>query len=218
MNYSGFSFILHRMETHNFTDIPLKKIGRILRGVVTKPSDIRDRTSDEPTGIFFLTVSDIQENYLSPSMRCLKNIEDREQKHCLLENDIVIAKMGQPKLGLARNVGSRKIIVSQNLYILRFDFQRVNPVYIRAFFESPLGTSRLEAAYVKSTIPTLPVRNLENLLIPLPEPEHQLSGLQKQARFAEEYLLIEEKEQEFRFLAEEERKKRTGLFAQNLAD
>ena len=103
----------------NFTDVPLKEVAKILRGVVTKPQEIKERTAPENSGIFFLTVSDIQENYLSHSMKCLKNIEPREEKHCLMENDIVIAKMGQPKTGLARDLGEKKIIVSQNLYILR---------------------------------------------------------------------------------------------------
>ena len=197
----------------NFTDVPLKEVAKILRGVVTKPQEIKERTAPEDSGIFFLTVSDIQENYLSHSMKCLKNIEAREEKHCLMENDIVIAKMGQPKTGLARDLGEKKIIVSQNLYILRFDFGRVNPVYARAFFESALGLARLEKAYVKATIPTLPVRNLENLLIPLPEPENISLSLEIQEGFAGKYLEVENSEQNYRLQAEEEKKKRLCLFS-----
>ena len=130
-----------------------------------------------------------------------------------MENDIVIAKMGQPKTGLARDLEEKKIIVSQNLYILRFDFGRVNPVYARAFFESALGLARLEKAYVKATIPTLPVRNLENLLIPLPEPENISLSLEIQEGFAGKYLEVENSEQNYRLLAEEEKKKRLCLFS-----
>ena len=121
-----------------FTEIPLKDLADIGRGAVTKPVDIQERTATELTPIRYLTVSDIQDNYILPSLRCLKNIEEREIKYCLKENDIVVAKMGQPKIGLVGDIGENKIILSQNLYVLRPDTAKINPVYLRAFFESPL--------------------------------------------------------------------------------
>ena len=162
-----------------FTEIPLKDLADIGRGAVTKPADFQERTATGLTPIRYLTVSDIQDNYILPTLRCLKNIEEREIKYCLKENDIVVAKMGQPKIGLVGDIGENKIILSQNLYVLRPDMAKINPVYLRAFFESPLGMERLAKAYVKSTIPTLPIRNLESLTVPVPMPETELSEEEK---------------------------------------
>lgn len=202
-----------------FTEIPLKDLADIGRGAVTKPADIQERTATELMPIRYLTVSDIQDNYILPSLRCLKNIEEREIKYCLKENDIVVAKMGQPKIGLVGDIGENKIILSQNLYVLRPDMAKINPVYLRAFFESPLGMERLAKAYVKSTIPTLPIRNLESLTVPVPTPETELSeeekmmaSLELQNSFAELYKKSETKEFEYKDLAEQEKERRVALF------
>ena len=127
--------------------------------------------------------------------------------------------MGQPKIGLVGDIGENKIILSQNLYVLRPDMAKINPVYLRAFFESPLGMERLAKAYVKSTIPTLPIRNLECLAVPVPTPETELSeeekmmaSLELQNSFAELYKKSETKEFEYKDLAEQEKERRVALF------
>ena len=78
---------------------------------------------------------------------------------------------------------------------------------------------RLAKAYVKSTIPTLPIRNLECLTVPVPTPEKELSeekktkaSLELQNSFAELYKKSETKEFEYKDLAEQEKERRVALF------
>ena len=160
-------------------EVPIFQIAEINRGASVSPSEIKTRTVMEDTGIQYLSVSNIQNNFIESSeMPYLKNIEDREYK-------------------FVNNLEGRKIIVSQNLYILRFN-ERVHPLYIRAFFESELGYERLEKACIRNTIATLPVKNLEQLMVPLFEDEDE--NKKKQAAFVKKY--------------EEEEKKRMELLKQ----
>ena len=78
---------------------------------------------------------------------------------------------------------------------------------------------RLTKAYVKSTIPTLPIRNLESLTVPVPMPETELSeeekmmaSLELQNSFAELYKKSEIKEFEYKDLAKQEKERRIALF------
>jgi type I restriction enzyme M protein len=182
-------------------EVPVSQIAEINRGASVSPSEIKVRTVMEDTGIQYLSVSNIQNNYIeSNEMPYLKNIEDREYKYLVKENDIVLTKMGEPKFAFVNNLESKKIIVSQNLYILRFN-ERVHPLYIRAFFESELGYERLEKACIRNTIATLPVKNLEQVMVPLFEDEDE--NQKKQAAFVKKY--------------EEEEKKRMELLKQYMS-
>lgn len=175
-------------------EIPISQLLEINRGASISPADIKARTVSEDTGIQYLRIANIENNYIDNEMDFLKNIEDREYKYLLKENDIVLTKMGEPKFALAKNLENKKIIVSQNFYILRCK-ENVNPLYIRAFFESQLGFERLDKAYIKNTVPTLPVKNLEQITVPF------TGDMQKcQEKFVKQY--------------EEEDKKRIELLTQ----
>ena len=162
-------------------EIPISQLLEINRGASISPSEIKERTVSENTGIQYLRIANIENNYINNEMDFLKNIEDREYKYLLKENDIVLTKMGEPKFALAKNLEDKKIIVSQNFYILRCK-ENISPLYIRAFLESQLGFERLDNAYIKNTIPTLPVKNLERITVPFTDEVQKC-----QEKFVKEY-------------------------------
>lgn len=194
-------------------ELPISQIAEVYRGASLSPANIKERTVTEDTGIQYISVSHIQDNYIQSELPFLKNIEDREYKYLLKENDLLLAKMGRPKFAFVRNIGARKIISTQNFYQLRFK-ENINPLYVKAFFESELGFSRLEAAYVKSTIPTLPIKNLEFITIPLPEDEKE--SIEFQNDFVKKYEAEENKEMELYTKFMEQRKNRIQLFSEML--
>lgn len=196
-------------------DRPLSEIAEINRGASIFPHVLKERIVNEDTGIQYLAVSHIQENYIIDDLPFLKNIEDREIKYLLKENDIVLTKMGQSKFALVKNIGERKIISTQNFYILRFN-ESVNPLYIKAFFESDLGFQRLEAAYIKKTIPILPVKNLTQIQVPLfADPQ---KGLEIQKELIQRYEATEKKEFELFREYQQQRKKRISLFSEVIGE
>mgnify|MGYP002624475431 CR=1 FL=1 len=189
-------------------EIPLVQIVDIHRGTAIPPESIKSRTTTERTGIQYLSVSNIQENYVNENLPYFTKIEDREYKYCLKENDIVLAKMGFPKFAIVKNLQDRKVIASQNLYILRCN-ENISPLYLKAFLESEEGAKRLDSAYVKSSIYTLPVKNLEKILIPILENSEENKIFQKS--FSKEYSKLEKKEEKIRTSLENAKNERIGL-------
>ncbi|MBR4823895.1 MAG: restriction endonuclease subunit S [Spirochaetaceae bacterium] len=194
---------------------PLSEIVEINRGASLSPKEIERRTVSENTGIQYFKIFHIKNNYIEEDLPFLCDIEDREYKYLLKENDIVLTKIGEPKFALAKNLAGRKIIVTQNLYILRIK-ENVHPLYIKAFFESELGFKRLEAAYIHNTIPMLTVKNLEKVMIPIFADEEE--SLQMQEEFVKSYEAEETKEQELIKQYTLQRQKRLGMFDEMVKD
>ena len=66
-----------------------------------------------------------------------------------------------------------------NLFIIELDTERANPYYIKAFFESEVGTSALKNIAVGSQIPNISSESLRRLTVPLPPIEEQNEFAQK---------------------------------------
>ena len=101
-------------------------------------------------------------------------IKDNELKYCLKEGDFILSKMGNPKFDVAENIKNKKIIVSGNLYIIRFDQTKVHPKYVKCFFESCEGFDLLESALTGTVTLTLSVDMLKKIKLPLVPYDKQL--------------------------------------------
>ena len=65
------------------------------------------------------------------------------------------------------------VLASGNLYIIRLDTERVDPYFVAAFLASEDGKRSLECMVVGTTIPSLPLRNLRNVQVPVPDMDTQ---------------------------------------------
>ena len=97
------------------------------------------------------------------------------------DNHLILSKNGYPyKIAIAKIQEGQRILANGNLYIIELDEDKVNPYYLKAFFESEQGIAVLKSITVGATIPNIGVDKLKKVEIPLP-------SLEVQKRIAERY-------------------------------
>ena len=83
---------------------------------------------------------------------------------------MIISKNGAPfKVAVAEVPEGETILANGNLYIVRLDTARIDPYFAAAFLESEDGKEVMERFTAGTTIPNLPLRNLREMQLPVPE-------------------------------------------------
>lgn len=143
-------------------------ITKITRGAQVKSSELDSLVTDEKTDYQLLMLSDIKNGTIPDNLPYIKQPEKRLEKYMLSNQDIVITKNGLPvKSAVAKISDESHILVNGNLYIVSVDTEKVNPYYLKAFFESEQGSSLLKSISVGATIPNIPIDALKHLPIPV---------------------------------------------------
>lgn len=159
-------------------------IQNITRGASCTASQLDELVSEQPTNMQFLMLSNIQDGIIDDKLPYLKEIEGKYEKYCVKNNSLILSKNGSPfKVAVATVQSGRKVLANGNLYVIEVDETKVNPYYLKAFFESEQGVSALKRITVGTTIPSIGVDKLKNLVIPLPP-------LEEQNQIATKYLAV----------------------------
>lgn len=161
--------------------VELGSIVSITRGAQLQASALDAMASDKATGYQYLLLANIQNGIIDEELPYLREIDDKLEKYCLKNNNLILSKNGAPfKLAVAEVRDGQHILANGNLYVMTVDEARADPYYLKAYLESEKGTAALKRITVGTTIPNLGVEQLKRLLIPLPP-------LEEQKRLADEY-------------------------------
>lgn len=153
----------------------------ITRGASITASQLDDMVSQTATHVQYLMLANIQDGIIDDKLPYLTELDPKYDKYCLKNNDIILSKNGYPyKVAVAKVEPGQKILANGNLYIIEPDESRVNPYYIKAFFDSAQGIAALKNISVGTTILNIGVDKLKNVAIPLP-------SIEEQNRIAEKY-------------------------------
>ena len=156
-------------------------IKRITRGAPCNARQLDEMASESVTKMQYLMLSNIQNGIIEDTLPYLSHIDEKYEKYCLKDNDLIISKNGYPyKLAVAKVPKDQKILANGNLYIIELDQEKINPYYLKAFFESEQGIAVLKSITVGATIPNIGVDNLKKVNIPVPP-------LVQQKHIAEQY-------------------------------
>lgn len=159
-------------------------IRNITRGAACTASQLDEMVSEQETNMQFLMLSNIQNGIIDEKLPCLKEIDEKLQKYCVKNNSLILSKNGSPfKVAIATVRDGRKVLANGNLYVIELDETKANPYYLKAFFESEQGVAALKRITVGTTIPSIGVDKLKNLIVPLPP-------LEEQNRVAAKYLAV----------------------------
>ncbi|EJR75570.1 N-6 DNA methylase [Bacillus cereus] len=174
-------FILSQYDTTN--GIPFREFCiRISRGAQIKSSELDEISTADSTGLHYLMLQNIHEGLIDEKLPNLKNIETRYEKYCIHDNDLILSKIGSPfKVGLAQVEPGEKILANGNLYFIELDDSKINPVFVKAFLESEIGQAQLSKLAKGSSMMSISIRDLNQLLIPNISREEQ-------EKLAEQYL------------------------------
>ena len=119
-------------------------------------------------------LSNIQDGYIKDELPCITKIEEKYERYCIKNNSLVISKMGAPiKMAVVHVDEHKQVLANGNLYVIELDETKVNPYYLKAFFNSEEGLNALNRIMVGATLPSIPVNELKTLTIPLPSLEIQ---------------------------------------------
>ncbi len=139
------------------------------RGAHCSAEQLDAMAAHEDTNLYFLKTSDLQDGVISDGLQNLGYIEKNFMKYCLSNGDLLISKTGTPyKIAVADITDDRKILPNANLYILTLDDTKVDPYFLQAFLDSETGQNQLNGITVGTTLPSIGVRDLKSMQIPLP--------------------------------------------------
>lgn len=156
-------------------------IRKITRGVAIKASEMDELVSKERTNMQYLKLSNIQNGIVDSELPYIKEIDEKYNKYLIKNNSLIISKNGKPfKIAVVNVENGKSILGNGNIYIIELYEEKVNPYYLKAFFESNLGIKSLNSITVGTTMPNLPVKDLKSLKVPVP-------SLEKQNEVADKY-------------------------------
>lgn len=156
-----------------FSDgVQLKDFAKVLRGAQLRADTIEEMKSETPTGYRFITLSDISDGSVTYSdSQYILPVDNKLMKYCLGDNSIVISKIGSPnfKSAVVKPKDDERILANGNLYIIEIDKKKADANYIQAFLDSDSGRAILDGLYTGNAMKTLPVKDLSEIRIPLPD-------------------------------------------------
>ena len=146
----------------------------IERGARIPARDLDELTIDEESCITYLRLSDITDGRIGNDRPRLRQIDSDTERYWLKTGDLIISKNGAPfKVAVAEVPDGDIVLANGNLYIIRLDTSTIDPYFAAAFLSSEDGKEILERYVVGTTIPSLPLKNLKNIQIPVPPMEKQ---------------------------------------------
>ncbi len=155
---------------------------RITRGTQLMGDKLVELTSDVPTNTRYLNVRNIQDGMISEDLPYLKELDPKLDKYCVGNGNLLISKTGRPfKVAVAEVEAGKKLLGSDNLFIIELDESKVNPYFLKAFFDSEIGATVLASIAVGNALPIISVESLKKLTVPLPP-------MDKQDEIAKRYL------------------------------
>ena len=198
------------IDVHFDNGVPFNDvITSITRGSHCKASELDKLVSHTPTNMQYLMLANIKNGVIDENLPFLSAIDEKDEKYCLEDKDLILSKNGYPyKIAVANVKEGRKILANGNLFIIKLNKEKVNPYYIKAFFESEIGNTLLKSITVGTVLPNIGVAGLKELTIPLPPLEEQNRIADKyQAKLDEISILklrLEKAEEQLHHIFEEE--------------
>ena len=183
-------YLESKIIVHNA--VPFESVIKsITRGAPCTAKQLDGMASETTTNMQYLMLANIQGGLIDDKLPYLSHIEPKLEKYCLKNNSLILSKNGYPyKIAVAEVREDQKILANGNLYIIELDEEKVNPYYLKAFFESELGFASLKSITVGAVIPNIGVEQLKKLQVPVPPMEKQLSFVQRYQAVQDEIAVL----------------------------
>ena len=166
------------IHTYDF-EMPLFENGEKLSEIVDVfRSNVSNKT-DESSGVlddeFIVRLTDLSDGIIADELSPLPKKALEKHIEYLRPGDILISRSGNPlKVAIVEEEEYRKLVPSENIYVLRNRGTYLNPYYLLAFFMSEKGKVVLERTATGSNIiRTISIKGLGNMVVPIPDNKKQ---------------------------------------------
>lgn len=154
--------------------VELGSVAKIMRGASVRAAELDALVCDEDTGLSYLNLGNISDGSIDDDLPNLSTLDTKLEKYRIHNGDVLISKSGAPfKVAVAEVPEDRKIIANGNLYVLSVNRDKIDPHYLAAFFSSPSGKELLAREAVGTTIPSVPIKALSSIKVPLEDADRQ---------------------------------------------
>lgn len=145
-------------------------IENIRRGASIKADELDTLMTNEHTGLYYLMLNDIQEGIVNNNLPNIREIKPQYEGYCIDDKAFILSKNGPVfKTAFIENKPNEKVLVNGNMYIIHLDYNKINPYFLKAFFDSETGQTILRNNCTGSLLLTISIEELKNLVIPLPD-------------------------------------------------
>lgn len=166
----------------------------INRGAMIKSNDLDDLATTEETKYRYLMLQNIQNGVVDSNLPYLSNIEEKYLKYCINDKDLIISKISPFKTAMV-NINDEEIVLANgNLYFIKLDETKVNPVFVQLFLQSELGMSQLNRLAKGAAMQTINVQDLRLMKIPSVSRDKQDLIVQEYEALNEELKILERQE------------------------
>lgn len=139
------------------------------RGSTADASSLDEKASTEESPFKYVRLQDLSDGSISGTLPSLVEMPTKLRPAFLENGDVLVSRSAAPvKVAYAEVEDGKTIVAVGNLYILRFDETKVNPLYAAAFLYGETGSELVYRACQKTGIPSLPMDKLKGISIPLP--------------------------------------------------
>ena len=146
---------------------------------------------------YYLNSADIRDGMIADNLPRLKDIPGKNRKFIIEDNSLIITKNAPYKIAYKDEQDKRSILANGNVYIVTLDNEKVNPYFVKAFFESKKGMELLESVSTGAFVYNISLDALREMPFPI-------LPIEKQNEIASAYLSytqqIKEKNQELKEL------------------
>ena len=170
---NGYS--LNTKQYTNAKDIVIKNpeslenvIEDIFRGLQISASEIDELSSNEEGNQYkLISVGDLQDgSFYSEKLQKIVSPK-KYDRYLIKEGDILLSgKSTRIKSSIVDSIGDEKILATGSLIVIRCNKEKVNPVYLKTFFDSVTGLKLLESIQTGSAIISINVTALYKLPYP----------------------------------------------------
>jgi hypothetical protein len=167
----------------------LSEIASISKGYKGTASSFNDCLTDSSDSNYYVLTSKDIENGVINFENMIKIIDGRKyEKYFLMDGDLVLTnKSTKVKIAVASNLDNKKVIVSGSMIIIRPNFDKINPVYLKMFFESSKGRSVLASIQKGTVISTMTLEDLCDLRVSCPEMNKQIEFVNLYSNLQEQF-------------------------------
>ena len=176
-NYSlNYNVYIGNVKIEN--GIELGKISwDIFRGYQITSAEINKMLveNEEEMNYKILEISNINDEGVISSELIIFNSGERNlDRYLLRDGDIVISARGDKIKKCLMHIGyDERIIANGSINVIRVDQNRLNPLYLKTFFDSEKGNIALNNIKSGVTIPSINVGELQKMIVPCPSMEEQ---------------------------------------------